>query len=1245
MSEELDRPETREDGHVPGEHDEVVVVGIGASAGGIRALRDFFAAVPADTGLAYVVILHLSPDHDSKLAEVLQAVAAIPVTQVQGAVKIAPDHVYVIPPNQSLSMYDGALALSDVQGFEERRAPVDIFFRTLAESRGDRAVSVVLSGTGANGSMGLKRVKERGGVAFVQDPNEAEYADMPRNSIATGLVDFVLPVADIPARIVAYAENRGDVGVATDAADDELTNEQALREVFTHLRARTGHDFAHYKRGTVLRRIERRINVRELSDLQAYARFVATHPDEADALLKDLLISVTNFFRDPAAFAALAENVIPRLFDGKGPGDQVRVWVAGCATGEEAYSLAMLLAEHAATLIDGPDVQVFATDIDERAIAAARDGFYTPNDAADVSPERLRRFFVKEAGGYRVRRELRETVLFANHNLIKDPPFSHLDLISCRNLLIYLGRGAQERVMDVLHFALRPGGYLFLGASETVTGAGDLFSTVDKDHHIFQCRAVGTRHTLSFTGHSPASRLAERARTASGDDLGGQDRLTALEMHRRMLEHYGPPSALVDEEYRIVHLSERAGRYLHHPAGEPSLNLLELVRPELRLDLMTALHQAVQKRATVEARGLRVRVDDRSHTVTVVVRPSLRDDDPMRGLLLVLFEETFDAPDGVAPDAPTPVDAAAGHLEEELARVRAHLRATVEQYELQHEELRASNEELQAINEELRSTAEELETSKEELQSVNEELTTVNQELKVKIDELGNANSDFRNLINSTDIGTIFLDRGLRIKLSTPRARDLFNLIPSDAGRPLDDITNRLVTDDLAGTVERVMQTLHSVEREVATRDGHRFVMRIFPYRTLEDHIDGVVITFVDITERKRAEDRWQASEERLRLLVESASDFAIFTITHDGLIDSWSAGAERVFGYAEGEIVGQGADVLFTPEDRASGVPAAEMTTAAEEGHAADERWHMRKGGERFYASGVMRPLLGDPARGFVKIARDLTEQQQEQERLQRAHDALEIRVGERTSELNAANDALRSEVSERGLAEAEARTLLRRVVTVQEDERRRISRDLHDQLGQQLTALRLKLELVRERAGDDADLAREVESAQALAESLDADVDYLAWEMRPSALDELGLVAALGNYVREWSAHFGVAAELHAAGPAFERLTPDVAIHVYRIAQEALNNVAKHAGASQVNVIFEVRAREVTLIVEDDGRGFDPDAVSAEGAPRLGLGGMRERARLVGGTLEIESAPGRGTTVFARIPLASIGEEGDAR
>ncbi len=1215
--------------------DDFLIVGMGASAGGITAFKQFFERVPADSGMAYVVILHLSPDHDSRLAEVLQASASIPVSQVSESVRVEPNHVYVIPPNKSLAMDDGHLALSEITGYEERRAPVDIFFRTLATEHTTRAVAVILSGTGPNGSMGVKRVKEMGGIILVQDPREAEYSDMPRNSIATGLVDYVLPVAEIPAKIIAYQRNLKEVSIPVEEPERAEADEQALRDIFTQLRVRTRHDFSNYKSATVMRRLQRRINVHELAGLPDYARFMREHREEAQALLRDLLISVTNFFRDPAAFQSVEQKIIPQLFEGKGVGGHVRVWVAGCATGEEAYSMMMMLLDCAAKLAVAPRVQVFATDIDEQAIAVARNGFYTDADVADVPPERLRRYFTKESNGYRVRRELRETVLFAHHNLIKDPPFSHLDMVSCRNLLIYLNRTAQERVMRIMHFALNPGGFLFLGTSESVDGAGDLFVTVDKEAHVYQGRVVTPRVMIPLPDVSPGvrddqgPRGVERAR----EPRAREDRITYSDLHHRLIEQYGPPSVVVNEEYTIVHLSERAGRYLQFAGGEASLNLLKVIRPELRLGLRTALYQAAQNRANVEARGIAAYLDDGARTVSLMVRPVLRADDTARGFFLVLFEETpadESAEGDPAAENVLPVEPTMLHLEEELTRVKAQLRANFEQYETQAEEMKASNEELQAMNEELRSSTEELETSKEELQSLNEELHTVNQELKIKIEELSHSNNDFRNLMFSTDIGTVFLDRSLHIKLFTPRARDIFKLIPADVGRPLSDISSNFPYDGLLADIEMVFDRLQPVGREVGTRDGRLYLMRVLPYRTTEDRIEGVVLNFVDITERRRTEE----AKFFLASVVESSPD-AIITVNFDGTVTSWNRAAEMLYGHAAAEAIGKPLPMLALPEDLKEVLAHGDKVKHSETVEIHDTI-RMNKDGRQMNLEVVLTPVrdAAGSVTGVSTIARDVTEQKRAEEELRRAYDELERRVRERTAELLDLNETLLEEVKERTAAEERARHLIRQIVTAQEDERRNVARDLHDHLGQQLTGLRIQLENHKQSCGDDPSHRAEVERIQAIAERLDEDVDFLAWELRPASLDELGLPAALANFVQEWSKHFDIPAEFHTTGLDKRRLPPEVEVNLYRIAQEALNNISKHAEAKGVDVLLERRDHHVALIVEDDGKGFEPDGGAKLDGKRIGLLNMRERAAYVGGRLEIESTPGEGTTVFARVP-----------
>lgn len=662
------------------------VVGLGASAGGISALQQFFSDMEPESGLAFVVVMHLAPDHESNLAKIIQQKTSMPVTQVTEGIKVKPNHVYVIPPNKQLTFVDSTLQLVEPQQALGRRVTIDLFFRTLAQSYGQRSVCVILSGTDSDGVVGMKHIRAQGGLTVAQDPNEAEYDSMPITAISTGMVDWVLSVADMPAKLLEFVRNENrmrlppeipetreaDAKVRDAPGGETVSNEtrdakdeSALHEVLAFLRAQTGHDFTHYKRATILRRIARRMQVNSLESIPQYLEFLRRHTAEARALLQDLLIGVTHFFRDRESFAAL-EAHIPQLFAGKRSEEELRVWVAGCATGEEAYSIAMLLCEHAARLNSPPTIQIFASDIDDQAIQDARDGLYPATIEADVSMERLRQFFVKDHGRYRVQKELREKVLFASHNLLKDAPFSRMDVVSCRNLLIYLNSTAQEQVFDIFHFAMRAGGLLFIGSSESATTVQSLFSPVDAKHRLYVRRSVPRPiwkiPTLSLRPPESGRRTTNgsRLRTLPALTRAGledaatetveaahahQERREVLfgELHLKLLEQYGPPSVVVNAAYDIVHLSENAGRYLQFGAGEPSSNLIKVINPALRVELRTALFRASQSSATITAPPHRIELDGVTEVVALNVRP-IRSDDASNGFYLVLFEKEAKAP-------------------------------------------------------------------------------------------------------------------------------------------------------------------------------------------------------------------------------------------------------------------------------------------------------------------------------------------------------------------------------------------------------------------------------------------------------------------------------------------------------------------------------------------------------------------------------------------------------------------------
>jgi two-component system CheB/CheR fusion protein len=959
------------------------VVGIGASAGGVQALMRFFENAPSDMGMAFVVVLHLSPKHVSSADKVLQQVTRMRVKQVSSTTPIEPNHIYVIAPGTSLTMAHGHLHARTSEPASGHPVSIDRFFRSLAEAHGQYAMSIVLSGTGSDGALGIASVKERGGVTLAQDPNDAEYAEMPQNAILTDQIDLVMPVAEMPQRLLDIWRNARRIALpdlepvllSSGERDHRRSEaEVALHDILVNLRARTGHDFRFYKRATMIRRIERRLQVNGVPDLVAYRDLLRDNTREVNLLLADMLIGVTSFFRDHEAFATLERAVLPALFNGKNEGDQVRAWVAGCSSGEEAYSLAMLLSEQRDALHSRASIQVFATDIDEGAVARARLGVYPESVMQDVRPT-LRKFFTKVDSRFEVAKSVRENILFAMHNVLRDPPFSRLDFVSCRNLLIYLDRAVQRQVLEMFHYALHPDGYLFLGSSESADAVDDLFSVIDKKHRIYRAKAVRVAARPAMSSVTALIGGSYGMREEGVSALTPERRNFSFSaLHQRVLEQYAPPSVIVNRDSKIVHLSDHAGRFLRYAGGEPSSNMIAVVLPELRLDLRTALFQAVQTGNSVEARRVKLERDGRTSYVKMTVRP-FHDADA--DFILVLFDEVQEAMTESRPAANEGVgdDRVMMQLERELHLSKQQLQNTIEQYETSTEELKASNEELQAINEELRSATEELETSKEELQSVNEELITVNAELQTKIEETGKANDDLQNLITSTDIATIFVDRAMCIKRYTPSATTVFNLIGADVGRSLFDITHRLIYPELASDVGATFQSLRLIEREVTATDGRWFIARLLPYRTADDRIDGAVLSLIEITARRHAEASARAGEERLRLAAQTTNDFAIIVQDPEGRIVSWNAGAQRVFGYTEDEAVGQNIDVIFSAQDQVDRVADRERDLARRENRADDDRWLVAKGGRKVYCSGVVTPLSDPKFTGFAKILRDLTE------------------------------------------------------------------------------------------------------------------------------------------------------------------------------------------------------------------------------------------------------------------------------
>src|SRR5262245_6592170 len=894
----------KSDGH--GGDENPVIVAIGASAGGVQALQAFIGALPAKTGAAYVVVVHLDPQRRSELPNILAARTRMPVTQVEGKQKLAADHVYVIPPDRRLQMIDHEVSAVAFEQPHGQRSPIDQFFRSVAERIGD-GFAVVLSGAGSDGAIGVRAVKESGGIILVQDPNEAEWASMPRSVIATGVADFVLSVRGCALRFVYLLRTRQRSPVL----DVDNFDEELLRRILAHLRVRTGHDFSKYKQSTVLRRIARRMQVTRTDELTDYYDFLRENADEPQSLLADLLISVTTFFRDTEAFDTLAKAVLPNLFKDKDPNEPVRVWVCGCATGEEAYTLAILLLEETARHEQRPSIQIFGSDLDARALASAREGRYPAAIEADVNEERLRRFFTQEGDRYRVRQEVRDTVLFAVHDLLKDPPFSHVDLISCRNVLIYLDRELQEQVCNTFHYALNPSGYLFLGSSETADHPPGLFRLADRASRIYQSTVqAGEKPRLVPRLLGPVRVREPAVQHARG--LSPTAALGDAAMHRRAIEQVAPPSILVDGAHRVVHLSDNAGRYLAPSGGPLSGDLGDLARPELRFELRSSLNRAFEQSVSTLSLPIAVRFNGSPHRVHLLVRPSKEQGVPRHALVMFIEGEAIDQT--VLSSDQQVTDETVRRLTQELELTQSRLRTVAEESDAANEELRAANEELQSINEEYRSTSEELETSKEELQSINEELQTVNTELKLKLDAISRAHSDLQNLMAATDFGTLFLDANLRIKRFTQQVTELFSITSSDAGRPISDFSHRLEDENLVNDARKVLANLAPIRHEIRSRDHRWYDVRLRPYRTVDDKIDGVVLTFVDMTDRRHAEDALRVSERRLRQekqLVDLSRD-PIFIWDFDGTIVDWNRGSEELYGYSRDEAVGKKKDKLL---------------------------------------------------------------------------------------------------------------------------------------------------------------------------------------------------------------------------------------------------------------------------------------------------------------------------------------------
>jgi two-component system, chemotaxis family, CheB/CheR fusion protein len=892
--------------------DKFPIVGIGASAGGLEALEQFLGNVPENSGMAYVIIQHLDPTQKGMLPELLQRITKMKVFQVKDRMPVHMNCVYVIPPNKSMSILKGVLHLFEPMETRGLRLPIDFFFRSLADDRHERSIGVILSGMGSDGTIGLGAIKERNGIVMVQDPATAKYDSMPRHAFDSIVVDITAPANELPAKLFDFIKH---IPIIIEDPNVEIKDKSSLEKIIILLRIHTGNDFSLYKKNTVYRRIERRMGVHKIDKISSYVHFLQENPKEAVILFKELMIGVTNFFRDTAVWEKLKETVIPYIISSQQEGSVLRAWVPGCSTGEEAYSLAIVFKEafEAIKPKGGFSLQIFATDLDNDAIDIARKGIFSANIASDVSPDRLNRFFIKTDEGYRINTEIRELVVFAQHNIINHPPFTKIDILSCRNLLIYMDSELQKKLLALFYYSINPEGVLVLGSAETLGSQSHLFSPVDAKLKIYKrSDTKAVPELFDF----PASFSRTQSTKFEKQFPSGTAQNIQMLADQLLLQNFSPAGVLVNENGDIIYISGHTGKYLEPAVGKANLNIFAMLREGLRNEFPVAFRQAIMKKAPVVLHNLKVGTNGGSQTLNLNIK-AIDKPGPLNGMVMIIFTDVTDNAD-IKPLAKkgkkTLNYVRQLELERELIHTREGMQNTLEEMQTAHEELKSTNEELQSTNEELQSTNEELTTSKEEMQSLNEELQTVNAELQSKVDEFSRVNNDMKNLLNSTDIATLFLDKELNIRRFTNQATKIFKLLKGDIGRPFTDLVSDLMYPELADDAMEVLRTLIFVQKQIPAKDGRWFTIRVMPYRTLDDRIDGLVITFINHSDLKHVELKLHETEQMNRLLLNSSSDI-IIKLSSDWKILEFNHEAEKFFGKKHEDIINQNYIQMFIPE------------------------------------------------------------------------------------------------------------------------------------------------------------------------------------------------------------------------------------------------------------------------------------------------------------------------------------------
>ncbi len=1199
------------------------VVAVGASGGGLAAFQEMLEALDPATGMAFVLVSHLSPDHRSYLAEILSGYTRMPVSPAENGIRPAPNHIYILQPNQVLKIRDGIFQTEERQQGHAGSLVIDIFMRCLAQDQKNHAIGVVLSGADGDGAAGMKTIKGQGGLTLVQSPETAAQPSMPRNSIAADHVDLVVPPAEIALELgrLAYHFARPEIRSLEEGKIDH-DDEQSFQRILQLLRTVSGLELRQYKPETLRRRMARRMVLLRKDNLAEYYRFLQLRADELRLLQEDLLINVTRFFRDPAFWDSIRENVLPALLKGRNEDRPIRIWCAGCSTGEEAYSFAITVIEYlSANGLEIP-VQVFGTDASDQSIEMARLATYPDSISAELPPDRLRRFFVKVERGYQVSKRVRDTCIFARQNLCNDPPFSHIDMLSCRNVMIYFNPVLQRQVMVTFHYALEPGGYMLLGMSEGLRDYNDIFTTVDRKHKIYGKTGAAIPHGYDVPRGYALSQTSGFGRASAVE--AESHTWPELELQRAadriVLARFGPPGLIVDERLNVLQSRGQIGPFVDLAPGNVSWNLLRVLREGIAGDTRTAVQRAIRENIPATANVMLIDEQKGEQHIQIDVLPITSAVARARSFL-ILFQPKSTAGSGnfveqtALPQlTPDDKDRLIAQLRQDLSSTRFHLQSLLEERDARNQELVSANEEIQSANEELQSTNEELETTKEELQSANEELQTVNEELQQRNNSLTQTGNDLTNLLTSVNIPLLMLTSDLSIRQFTPPMQKLLSVRPADVGRSITDIRLHLSIDDITPILRDVLETLGTREMEVQDREGRWYLLRVRPYRTADNKIEGLVVVLLDIDQLRRSQKHLVDAHHFASSVVEGVP-VPIVVLNHECLIETANTAFRSLTELNARELEGRSLPDLVHHLWGIEGMAAllGELLTTPLSHF---EFEHESKTVQKKTLSIRCQAMGTDGSRVLLLIMEDITLRREAERLIAGQKAALETEVEVAASTLSRTKEELRG--------------LTGHLFTLQEEERERVARELHDDVSQRLSLIEIllsALEPAKLPAKGD-----KLASAQRELQKLNADVRQMSHRLHPAVLHDLGLTEALRTLVEEFEQREGMPATFTAQSLP-ESWSQTAGTTLYRITQEALRNVVKHAGRTHVKVSLQGTSKELELKVRDFGIGFDQDYESARRG--LGLISMQERARIAGGTFAVRSALGEGTTLTVRLPL----------